>query len=123
MIELDPELDKDPNDNNIGQMVGADARNRLAFVELEHYQEHHTFKGDHPIVSRYKLLNELNRLRYSDPDQFMKDLINASKGITRYQSMIKTSKFKDDQERVLWETMIKQFKEKLQIMQDLISSK
>ena len=122
MIELDTELDTDPNDNNIGQMVKADTLNRLAFVELEYYEKHGTFKGDHPIVRRYRLLNKLNRLRRNDPGQFTKDMVNASKGITRYQSLIRTEKHKDLEERVTWENLIKEYQEKLEIMEELISS-
>ena len=122
MMRLDPELDIDPNNINVGQMVRADTLNRLAFVELEYYQKHRTFKGVHPIVSRYRLYNELNRLRHSDPDQFMKDLVNTNKSITRYESLIRTGKHRDTEERVQWESLIQQFQNKLEIMKELISS-
>lgn len=121
MIELDTILDSDPTDDNVGQMVRADALNRLAFVELEHYEKNKTFKGDHPIVSKYKLLNRLNSLLHSDPVKFMNEVTNANKGISRYQSLIKNEKYKSVEERVQWEELIKGFAQKLEIMQNLIS--
>lgn len=121
MKMIDQLLDKDPTLDNIRQMVSDDERNRLAFLELEHYQKTGTFLFKHPILSKHNLTNELEALRKASPSRFMKEMVNADKNITRYRSLINNNKFKSEEERLGWEDHIHAMSMKLDIMKELIS--
>ena len=119
MTELDVILDDQPD--KAGLMVTLDIRNRQAFDELSHYQSSKSFLYQHPLLLKYKLKNSLDALRKADPERFMKELINASKAITRYESMIKTRKYKDQEELNNWNELILSYQQKLDVMKTLIS--
>jgi hypothetical protein len=121
MEKLDKVIDKEPTLDNIRQMVTDDERNRLAFFELEHYQKTGAFLYKHPILVKYKLTNDLEQLRKASPERFMSELVNADKNITRYRSLIKNNKYKDEEERMAWEGHIGDLSDKLGIMKLLIS--
>lgn len=121
MAKLDKVIDEDPSLMNISQMVKDDIRNRLAFLELEHYNKHHKFLYKHPILKDYKLHNDLDRLRKASPERFMNELVNADKNITRYESRIRNRKYRDEEEKQTWLNHIEDFKQKLEIMKKLIA--
>mgnify|MGYP001105366304 CR=1 FL=1 len=119
MQQLDKVIDDEPE--LAGKMVAMDERNRLAFLELESYQSSKKFLYKHPILRSYKIKNKLDALRKSDPERFMKDLINASKAIARYESKINNKKYKSEEELLSWRNLIKDYKEKLELMKACIS--
>lgn len=122
MQALDQLLDEEPTDANISQMIDDATRNHLAFLELQNYNDHKEFLYFHPLLQEYKLQNELDRLRKSNPERFMNELVNADKSITRYRSMINNNKYKDKTELRAWQAHINSFEQKLKIMQQLIAS-
>ena len=121
MGKLDKVLDQDPSLDNVRQMVSDDERNRLAFLELGHFNKIGTFLYKHPILKKHKLSNDLDAMRKASPDRFMSEMVNADKNITRYRSMIKNNKYRDTEECTTWEGHIKDMSEKLDIMKGLIS--
>ncbi len=122
MQQTDNLIDEDPSPENIKKLIDDDERNLLGFRELESYNSTHTFLYVHPLLKKYKLESDLERLRKSNPERFMKELINADKSITRYQSLINNRKYKDKQERLSWQNHIKKFREKKEIMKRLLSA-
>jgi hypothetical protein len=121
MVSLDPVLDS-ANDNQISDFVDADTRNHLAFLELTHYEKTKTFLYNHPILQEYKLEFNLKQLLKSNADKFMKEITNVFNNITRYQSYINSKKFKDQEELIAWQNIIKDCNNKLAIMKGLISA-
>jgi hypothetical protein len=121
MARTDHLLDRDPSLDNIKQMISDDIRNRLAFQELEHYQKHGRFLYKHPLLKDQKLIDELDQMRKTDPERFMNELVNADKSISRYQSQLKNKKYKNDEEKLAWQELIRQYKVKLGIMKRLIA--
>lgn len=121
MKAIDKVLDQIPTNENISKMVADDECNRLAFLELEHFQKTGQFLYKHPILKKEKLTNELEQLRKSNPNKFTTDLINVSKNITRYTSQIKKPKYKSEEEKVKWVKHICDLNMKLEIMQKLLS--
>jgi hypothetical protein len=120
MVRIDAVLDF-ADDKQTKEFIDADARNHLAFLELSNYEQHKAFLYLHPLLKKYKLEAELNLLRKSNPNEFMNQTINASKNITRYQSQIKSKKYKDKEELETWLALIKDYSDKLSIMKTLIS--
>ena len=104
------------------RFVDADTRNHLAFLELSKYEKDKTFLYLHPLLLSYKAENDLNQLRFSNPDEFMNQTINASKSITRYQSMINNNKYKDKDELASWQAIIREYSDKLSMIKRLIST-
>ena len=121
MRNLDAIIHSDCTDANAKAYTEADTRNHLAFLELEQYNNTATFAYIHPLLTAYKLEQELNQLRRVNPEQFMNDLINASKNITRYRSMINSKKYKSNEELKDWLAIIEDYQNKLTIMKTLIS--
>jgi hypothetical protein len=119
MERLNEILDNNPG--RVGDMVKDANLNRIAHVELQAYNDTGQFLYKHPILSRYNLKNELEQLRKACPDKFMEELINASKNITRYESQIRTNKYSDPEELASWQETIVHYKDKLDLMKQLIS--
>lgn len=118
---IDAVIDDQPTVENIANLVKYDELNRLAFNELEQFNKHQVFLFKHPLVFKRKLEEQLDALRRSDPADFMKQLANAKSNITRYNSMIKNNKYKNDEELGQWREHIKVAEQKLAIMEVLIS--
>lgn len=110
-----------PTVNNIGKIVENDSRNRLAFVELEHFEKTGTFLYKHPLLLNERLTNDLEQLRRSDPERFTTDLINVSKNVTRYTSLIKNQKYSSEQEKMKWLNHIEESNNKREIMTKLMA--
>ena len=121
MQRLDKVLDSDISIDNVSRMVGDDERNHLAFLELDSYNRTGEFLYRHPILQSHKMQNDLEALRKSNPDRFMAELVNADKNITRYQSMMRNKKYKDEEELTRWQKHVDACNAKLKIMQQLIS--
>lgn len=121
MQRLDKVLESDLSTDNISRMVADDERNHLAFLELDSYNRTGEFLYKHPILQSHKMQNDLEALRKSNPDRFMAELVNADKNITRYQSMLRNKKYKDEEELTRWQKHIEVCNAKLKIMQQLIS--
>lgn len=120
MVSMDAVLDS-ANDGEVIQFIDADSNNHLAFLELSYYEKHKTFLYLHPLLTRYKLEADLNELRVNNPEEFMNQSINASKSITRYQSLINNKKYKDKEEMESWLALIREYNDKLSIIKSLIS--
>ena len=121
MQQTDKLIEDDPSPENIKKLLDDDERNLLGFRELESYNNSHTFLYVHPLLKKHKLESDLERLRKSNPERFMKELINADKSITRYQSLINNRKYKNKQELAAWRQHIQKFREKKEIMKQLLS--
>lgn len=121
MKAIDKVIDQVPTAGNISKMVADDERNRLAFLELAHFEKTGRFLYKHPILKKEKLTNELEQLRKSNPDKFTSDLVNASKNITRYTSQINNYKYKNEEEKIKWLNHIRDLNMKLEIMRELLS--
>lgn len=111
----------DEHPEKSGQMVANDNSNYLAFLELSNYENTGRFLYLHPILIGYKQENELDALRKANPARFMQEMINAEKSITRYNSLIKNQKYKNEEELTSWQNKISLYEHKLDVMQQLIS--
>ena len=100
-----------------------DERNTLAFAELHQYNKKCTFIYMHPILAEQSLLTRLTTLLQSDPIAFMNEITLSNNNIARYVSRIKGAKFKGEEERLAWVSIIQKEKSKLKLMQELISKK
>lgn len=118
---IDKIIDNEPTASNIGNLIELDELNRLAFMELEHYNKHAKFLFKHPRLQKNKLCNEFEILLENNPAAFMKKSGSFTQNISRYKSHIKQKKYKNKEELVQWENHIKAAEEKLEIMQVLIS--
>lgn len=122
MKQINPVLDSTPSNENIGRFIDAEIRNNICFTELQYYEKHNTFMGIHPFTKEYQDECRLAWLLKEDTKQFMSELVNADKNITRYESQIKNKKYKDEEQLRDWLNHIEKFKATLKIMQTLISA-
>jgi hypothetical protein len=120
MVSMDAILDS-CNDKQVLSFTDADCRNHLAFLELSSYEKDKVFLYVHPLLQAYKLEIELNQLRIVDPEKFMNQTVNLSNNITRYQSKINNNKYKDDDEKAGWLSIIKDCQLKLSIIKSILS--
>ena len=122
MIEADQVLDQDPNSyENIKKLVENDIRNKLGFKELQSFNDNGNFLWKHTILKHHKLRSELSRLKRDNPEKFMNEHANAVQNIRRYQSKINTGKYKGEDEKKNIESHIEKFKEKRDIITDLLN--
>jgi hypothetical protein len=114
-------IDKDPTYENIFELVTQDERNRLAHLELRHYEKHGDFMYEHPVLIVHRKRNELDKLRRIDPSRFLDEISKSKQYIKRYESQIRKGKYKDDAELEKWQCYIRDYQLKLKLMTELIS--
>ena len=115
-------MDNELTNQIVSEFVNNDIRNHHAFQELDSYNRTKRFVYLHPLTKRHQLTNELDALRKASPTLFRKEMVNADKSISRYNSAIKNNKAKTEEERQNWMQLINEYKEKLEIMERLIQS-
>jgi hypothetical protein len=116
------ENDLESDHSLLASFCDDDERNTLAFAELHQYNKNATFLYMHPILAEQSLLTRLTNLLQSDPMQFMNEITNSNNNIARYMSRISLEKYRGEEERLAWLSIIEKEKAKLNLMQKLIST-
>jgi hypothetical protein len=103
--------------------VDMDERNNAAHTELRTYEKTKTFAGIHPITVLHKKEDKLIALMHSDPSAFLRLVSNTHNNINRYKNYIAKQKYKDDEQRQAWASIIVRDSELLASCELIIKSR
>lgn len=120
-LDLDNKVSTDPTYNNLNELVSLDERNRLAHLELEHYEKHETFLYKHPLLQDNRLMEELNRMRKTNPEAFMQEVAHTKQYISRYQSILNKKKYVDEEDKMKKQSLLARYTHKYQIMMEMLA--
>lgn len=121
MLDIDKIIDRQPTSSNVQELVELDIENKAIFKELDSYNSTQKFIFIHPLTKALEHVDRLRTLRKNNPEQFTNELVNCDKSITRYKSMIKNKKNKDNNELQDWTKLLKDYEQKLKLMNMIIS--
>lgn len=111
--------DRDPQ-KHIPIIVEMDQRNRICYAELDSYNETKKFLGEHPLLKLRKKFSDLVDQKENDTDGFMVRQKNVQDSIDRYNNLIKSKKYKDDEEKNNWQALLDDYKNELEMIKKII---
>ena len=111
----------EPTNEEIESMIDCDERNILCFSELQNYNDRGNFLYQHPLTVKYKRECDLDKLRRTNPQEFLNKLKNIKNNVTRYRSQIRNAKYRDDEELANWNKIIEENLETIEYIERLIS--
>lgn len=113
--------DRDPQ-KYLPIIVEMDQRNRICYAELDSYNESKKFLGEHPLLKLRKKFSDLVDQKENDTDGFMTRQKNVQDSINRYNNLIKSKKYKDDEEKNNWQDLLDDYKNELEMIKKIIKN-
>ncbi|RGN43812.1 MULTISPECIES: hypothetical protein [unclassified Bacteroides] len=89
MKVLDKELDQKPTPQKVKKMAELRIRNLLAFSELQSYNDTGKWRYKHPIIAHQSERSQLEELRRTNPQEFLRQYAACHDNIKRYTSYLK----------------------------------
>lgn len=99
MKVLDQELDQKPTTQKVKRMAELRIRNLLAFSELQSYNDTGKWRYKHPIIAHQSERSQLEELRRTNPQEFLKQYAACNANIKRYASYLKNSSREDRRDK------------------------
>jgi hypothetical protein len=118
MRKLDPFIDDDSE--VLKKFCKLEERSQNAHEELILFSKTKTFKYNHPVTSEYKKTLLLEKMKREAPSDFIKEIANIDKYVSRYKSYLKNKKYKNEEERLKWLKLLSEYEEKQRIVMTLI---
>lgn len=96
-------------------------RNEMAQRELKYFEKQKTFLFLHPIAIEYADTLEFEHKRRENPGDFMREMMNAEKNVSRYKRLLDTNPKADDETRMKWLKLKSDWESKVRLMQNMLS--
>ncbi|MFH0757339.1 MAG: hypothetical protein V2B15_08640 [Bacteroidota bacterium] len=119
MVEIDAEIDQAPTKKMIKDLAELRNRNLLAFAELSHFNDHGTFKYEHPLIVEFSLRSELITLKKKDPGEFLNKFADARDNVKRYKSFL-NNKSRIEQKKALDRENLKKYEARVAVFKEVL---
>lgn len=116
--EISEEIQTNPN--KAADLVETMIINKLAWEELTNYNNNGDFLWKHPILAEKKTQKEFLELKSQNPEAFCNVIENINRNIRRYKTYLKKQKYKDESEKIQYETSLQNYNTQKDIISKLL---